>query len=345
MARNLLQLPPELLVEIVAFLQVRDLLRLAQTCHFAQSLAYSNLRSLVLGMQHGRTANPLSARRSIRTPPSPRTLHPTDPHLSRTHRFLSNHLDPSTVWVRIRDAHEYDSTTLFALHDSLTQNILSRHGSVLHKLTLSLWTLTPAVAAALAQLPALRALSLSLQTPLHGPPVPRSRISDACPHTAQRKAWGQLSVTAVWRPRLCSLRLENADLGVRELGNLLGEAEKCGELVLSSPRKRRPRGAGARYIGGDLWTFLGERCHGGTELRRLVLDECGGLVDGRVCATVEILGGLEYLDLRGCYTSDGVIEHWEKCGWPTFTFFPPGMQDDGRDMALEVDPAYVVDFG
>ncbi|KAH7127020.1 hypothetical protein B0J11DRAFT_432416 [Dendryphion nanum] len=197
---NLLNLPPELQVQILAFLPVRSLLKFSQVCHHAHILASSSLHTLSLG------------------------IHSTDLRGSIDY-------DPYQVSVLIPDAQTFDYTTLLSFHTALTKSILIRHGSTLRNLDISLWTLTTPTATALSALPALRAVSIRIEDVSHVRAMSRNKI--AAQRVEQRHAWTTLTSKAIWASRLNALRIEGAELNSRQLMTLVHKSRWIREIWVS----------------------------------------------------------------------------------------------------------------
>jgi hypothetical protein len=249
MVNQLLELPPELITQILAFLPVRTLLKFSETSHYARFLANSNLHTLNLGI-------PAIRDRSLIKDTSDK------------------------IHVRIKGAFNYDYTTLLNFHNALIQSILLRHADTLRTLDLSLWTLTQPIAETIAELSALRSLSIRVEEDIFARAVPRNCM--AWERREQDKAWTVLARTATWKDRLRVLRLENAELTTEQLAALLCQSRWCGALQLSR----------CRFIGKELWRFLGRDWAGRSCLQRLVLDETGGVLDEKAFEAIVTLSGL-----------------------------------------------------
>lgn len=298
-AQLLLELPDELLVQILAFLPARALLKFAQTSRFAHALANSNLHILELGIR------PIRAKRLIRTFGRPgyiparnqasalvdasallpnessnrSSVSPVDPG---PHEPCDNDIDHDKIWVRIPDAHTYEYSTLHKFNTALVCSILLRHGNMLQTVDLSLWALTLPIANAIADLPALRNLSISIEDDIYARAVPRSLI--ALERFEQCAAWNQLVKNAVWKNRLRILQIKTADVTTPQLARLLKGNYRCQELCLS----------GCDSVGQELWAFLSSEWRGVAALRTLVVVECGGILDE---TTVEMIGKLSQLQV------------------------------------------------
>lgn len=208
----LLELPPELLLQILSPLPTKSLLQFAQTSHYALSLAYSNLHTLSLALAptyqsiwHAK----LFAATQFPEPPS----HPD--------------YDPHAVQIQIPQAWDFDYPTLLTFHNKIISSILNRHACALQKLDLTLWTLSIPIAQALAKLPALRDLSI---TTASAQAIPRAYTSPQ--RREESRAWNLLAMTANWTRRVQILRIENAEIATAQLCDLLSKTETLQQLTL-----------------------------------------------------------------------------------------------------------------
>lgn len=203
MVYQLLELPPEILAQILSLLPVRTLLKFSEISQHARSLANSNLHTLNLGIR------PIRARKGPKN---------TD----------------NDFWVRIPGARSFAYPTRLKFHNALFQSILARHADTLYIVNLSLWTLTRPIAEGLSKLYALQRLSISIEDDLYTRAVPRSRM--AAERLEQAKAWDLLGQAAVWTQRLRSLSIDHADLTTAQLAMLLRRSRRCGSLRFSGCR-------------------------------------------------------------------------------------------------------------
>lgn len=232
MVHHVLELPPELLNLILASLPVRSLLKFSETSRYTRVLANSNLHILQLGIEPIRALN-------------------------------RNKYSDDEIYMRIPHARTYDYTTLLKFHNALVHSILVRHADTLRTVNLSLWTISTPIAKGLSALYALQNLSIRIEDDMYARAVPRPYI--ALERREQHKAWNLLGQTAVWKDRLRTLKIENADLNISQLAALLQYNRRCQEMWLG----------GCRYIGKDLWQFLGCEWDGRLALRSLHVAECG----------------------------------------------------------------------
>ena len=183
--------------------------------------------------------------------------------------------------VRIPEVHTYDYQTITYFHDALVRNILLRHAEMLQVLDLSIWTFTIPIAMEISRLLALQKLSIRIEDDAYARAVPRAFLP--LERLEQDEAWDLLGQTAEWRDRLRVLKIENADLTMPHLVELLEQNHSCRELSLS----------GCRFIGEELWNFLGYAWIGGDFLQRLHVADCGGCLNERVLKTIVSLSGLQ----------------------------------------------------
>lgn len=200
MARSLLDLPPELLSQILSILSVRSLLKFSQTSRLSRTLANSNLHTLSLAIQ------PLRS------------------------RAAANYCEQKHC-VRVQNANICDYGMLLKFHNALLTSVVTRHADAMQALDLSIWTLTVPIANAVSNLFALRSLSIRIEDDLYARAMPRSSI--AFEKEEQDKAWDLLGQNAVWKHRLRRLKIQNADLTTEQLARLLEQSKGCEELWLS----------------------------------------------------------------------------------------------------------------
>ncbi|KAL6712453.1 hypothetical protein ACN47E_000330 [Coniothyrium glycines] len=301
MAQKLLDLPLELLINILGHLPVRSLLHFSETSQYSRFLANSNLQTLKLGVRSPRSRN------IIRT-------------------------GSERINIRIKDALDYDYTTLLNFHTTLVQGIIVRHADMLHTLDLSLWTLTKPIAEAITKVSALRNLSIRLEEDVYVRAVPRSCV--ARDRIEQDRAWTLLVESATWKYRLRSLKLESTEITTEQLTTLLDGSRQCAELHLSR----------CRYVTSEVWDLLGNQSWSGRlALRKLTLDESGGVLKDAAFQAISLLVGLQHLDLYGCYgTNRDDVAQWNKDAWHITSLILPAEECDGDGVILEVDPAYMV---
>ncbi len=301
MTRKLLELPPELLVHILALLSVRDLLNFSQASQQCRILANSNIHTLNLGVlltspfyitrradikRYRRIQHRLLDLASAQPPPVPPSDRDNEQLRSSNdverRKSTQKNNDSDTIWVRINEAHMYDSRSLLRFHDALFGSILHRHGQVLQHLHLCLWTLTPSVAQSIAKLSALRTLSIKIETNQHTQPILRHcRLKE---RTEPDKGWNILATNAAWTHHLRALKLENADLKHSHLSALLQNTRICRELSLQN----------CQFIGNELWTMLhSSTWQGRATLQHLAVGQCGGLLDERALTAIGQLHGLQ----------------------------------------------------
>jgi hypothetical protein len=208
----LLELPPELLIQILTTLPVKPLLKFSQTSRYARALAYSNLHTLSLAIY--------PSRRSSRN----NRLIPT--HLEPKLQSHRDH-DPHKILVRIPQAWDFDYPTLLSFHTAVVADILNRHACTLHNLDLSLWTLSIPIAKAICTLPALRSLSLRIESVQY---VPRPYLN--VQRKEERTAWDLLAVAPTWPSQIHTLRIENAEVTTGQLSSILSKTARLADLHL-----------------------------------------------------------------------------------------------------------------
>ncbi|KAF2741573.1 hypothetical protein EJ04DRAFT_507340 [Polyplosphaeria fusca] len=347
MSSPLLNLPPELLANMLSFLPIQALLRFSQTCHYSHGLAKSSLHTLSFGIHPTRVSGIISRLASTQYPQPKATSAFAASGESKARQARRDSLgsesladelfaeqDPYKVSVLIPDAQAFDYKTLFAFHSALTKSILLRHGGTLRNLDLSLWTLSKPIAKALSKLAALRALSIRIEDYPHVRAVPRKLAGRQ--QIEQRDAWELLVNQATWASRLHALRVEGGELSARQLCTLLSKNRWCAELWLCK----------CASIGTELWSYLGSEWEGRAALRILGVMRCGGQLNEEVLDLIGGLGGLQFLSLEGCHGLDSeTIERRNRNGWRIAECIPPQPKVEFAEVQnfIEVDPAYLED--
>ncbi|KAI4703282.1 hypothetical protein J4E81_002160 [Alternaria sp. BMP 2799] len=186
---HLLDLPTEILNQILTPLPTSSLLRFSETSRHARVLANANLHTFSLGI----------------APLAPAFFKYLDPAIT------TSTANPYDIWLRIPQARSYEYLTLHNFQSALVTSILKRHGTMLQHLNISVWALTLPMAKAITSLRALRTFSLRIESGVrYVRGIPRSRI--AIEREEQGKAWEVLTESAVeWSGRLTVVRLENCD--------------------------------------------------------------------------------------------------------------------------------------
>lgn len=340
MPLSLFDLPTELLLQILSTLPTNPLLRFAQTSHYARKLAYSNLHVLFVAISP-------SCRSSWYDKLIPAACSPK----------LPSHPDynPHKLLIRIPQAWEFDYPTLLTFHNKIIASILHRHASTLKKVDLTLWTLSVPIAKALANLPALRDLSIRIESIQLSP-----RAYLALQRREECEAWGLLASTPAFLSQICSLGIENAQVDVHQLRALVSEIETLKELRLSK----------CNMLTSSIWNVSNLTC-----LRHLCITDCVNMrVDETALETIsrmhklqvrqpqsqpqKIMGVVlhtisgrvltvsQVLDLHGCSGLDGeVLEQWNIDAWHIPVFVAPRAQRVLKEMGdIEVDPDYLLGY-
>jgi hypothetical protein len=279
MLPHLLSLPTEILSQILSSLPLSSLLRFSETCHRSRTMANANLQTLSLGIA------PLpSPYQSLLVLPKPPAR--TAAAISSSSSSHHHHTYYYDTWVRVPNMSSYEYNTLSNFQAALVTSILHRHGSVLQRVELSIWSLTVRMATALRSLHALRSIALRFDNGAgergHGRHVPRSHV--AAERAEQHKAWKVLArwPPPVWSKRLTAFRLDNADLTTEQLGVLLWESCVCRELVLER----------CRFVGSEVWGVVADWC-GVQGLWVLELVECGGVLGTEAVRAIGKMEGLK----------------------------------------------------
>lgn len=254
MTTKLFHLPPEILLQILQILPLTPLLRFAQTSRYARTLAYSNVQNLSLAIY-----------------PSHRN--------SWYNKLFATHHKPRhalAAAVQIPRAWDFNYSTLAVFHDKIIASIVDRHAFALQRLDLTLWRLSMPIAKALIQLPALRELSIHIETVQA---VPRTHM------TMQRKeeieAWSSLASNPAFMTSINTLTVNHAEINATQLDGLLARAERLQEVRLSR----------CDMLTSDIWSYA--QLH---QLHHLSLTDCTNVhVDD---AAVDAISKMVQLQVR-----------------------------------------------
>ncbi|KAF4301835.1 putative f-box domain protein [Botryosphaeria dothidea] len=363
---HLTSLPSELLLHILSFLPIRSLLAFSLASRSAYVLASSSLQTLSLGIYPTRVSSLISQLSSTSPTASPysrstRSLNSSVGSLPSSSPSTAS--DPftedCTVAHVIPQASELRPHTLLAFHTALTSSILSRYCMSMRHLELSIWTLTPPVADALAGLKNLRTLCLRIEDPFGrgflrrwiinwgsttdeeddvGPRSPR-RVPDlyrALPEAGTGTEWNKFA--EAWS-RLETLRLVGAEISDWQLCQILKKNPGLKELWLKK----------CLDVGAELLKFLDEEWEGRSYLQTLGLVDCdlAGEVNQDAVKHIGSLSNLQVLSLLGCKgLTNSTVERLNDESWHIPQIELPGahVTDLGPMPAvIEVDPAYVDD--
>ncbi|KAF2461244.1 hypothetical protein BDY21DRAFT_331523 [Lineolata rhizophorae] len=333
MSPNFESLPPELQLNILSYLPIPSLLAFSQTSRTSHALATTSLRTLSLGIYPNRLSSLISrlSNNSSTCQPS-RQPDAATSHGSASaadtkplHRGKSKHARPTapdwannTISMTIPAANKLSTPTLLSFHTSLTVALLKRYAPALRHLDLSVWTLTPQIAAALAGIKNLRTLSIRIENPFS------RRGVLTC---GGGPAWNMLAGKF---GRLERLRIEGADITEWQLERILEANTSVRELYV----RRCPR------VGKGLWQYLAEEWGYGENLWGLGHISCRHL-DDEIYEWARMLRGLEFLSLHGCtyLRNDDIKRENEIWGIPEI-IMPQAIDDQGYPNMIEVDPAY-----
>lgn len=257
MTTKLFHLPPEILLQLLEILPLTPLLRFAQTSRYARNLAYSNVQNLSLA------------------------IYPS--HRSSCHNklFSSQHKPrhAHAATIQIPRAWDFDHWTLAIFHDKIIASIVGRHAFALQRLDLTLWRLSTLIAKALKRLPALRELSIQIET-VHA--IPRTYM------TMQRKeeieAWSSLASDPAFLASINTLIIKHAEINATQVDRLLAGAERLREMRLSR----------CDMLTSDVWSSA-QLCR----LHHLSLTDCTNVhVDGTAVETISKMVQLQVRQLH-----------------------------------------------
>lgn len=281
-------LPTELVLHILSYLPVRDILRFSQLNHEASSLASSSLHTLRLGVYPSKLASLISRLASISPQSFPTTSKPRMILFDPSSYDTNPSSDPHTVSVILPEVAEHDPETLLSFHTTLLSSVVDRYHGSLSDLDLSIWSLTPPIAAALAKCHNLKSLNIRVENPYmraRGIPTPRTWNRRAN-HEGWVDHWECLTASTAFG-RLESLRLDGAVcLKEEDLLRILHCNEGIRELWLT----RCPA------VGSGLVQFLGEFWGGRTYLRSLGVISCGEVSED----ALKFLAGTPQLQVSSC---------------------------------------------
>lgn len=220
--RNLLQLPPELLIRILTQLSLRPLLRFSLISRRCWELSNESLSHLSFGVFPDRVSERmawLSQRDGTHcstTVPVPNVpAYPID--------------ESDAARLIIPGASALDRQTLTRFHNELTCKVLERYASGLRVLDLTVWYISQEVGDALSKLRGLKCLRLRVINPFHRHRLGRAYFASAL----ERDVWSHGSLREALTNLRC-LRLENVDMDEeRDIAVLLEKNPALQVLVLN----------------------------------------------------------------------------------------------------------------
>src|SRR5689334_20635965 len=116
MSSPLLDLPPELLTSVLAFLPIQNLLRFSQTCRYSHSLAKSSLHTLSLGIHPTRVSGIISRLAS--------TQYPLPKHVVSAFSIPSDTAIATSSFYRSSRGNKSSADDLLAEHDPYKVSVL-----------------------------------------------------------------------------------------------------------------------------------------------------------------------------------------------------------------------------
>jgi hypothetical protein len=265
---SLLQLPPELIAQILAYLPVKALLRFGEASHCTNRLVIPNFHNLAVSFHTNRCTRP-----NNRTTATFNKKPPSQPDRANK--------EPNPHEVSIKLDPTYECIILLNLHCALMKTLLLRY-SALHTLEMTLWTLNVPMAKALAHLPGLRELSIRIDETAFIP-----QYHESSRYTVQRQAWDTLAIHAVWAPCVRRLHFTNCDIDSMQLIRLLRTSSRLGGLGLSQ----------CPFVDERLLEFMGCDWRGRKGLRTLLLAECDDALGGMALDAIDDLSGLQVSEL------------------------------------------------
>lgn len=274
---GLLELPSELLGQILDHLPLRSLLAFSEASRAAHALALSSLHTLSLGVYPTRLASKISQL----------AAGDWDPRGNHTISCRDEGNDHAVSLI-IPRAESHDGNTLLTFHNALMSSVLSRYACSLRTLELSIWAMSRPIALALAEMHGLKSLSLRTENPYSrltmaglGGWKPRNVVGPAA--TEDKRAWFLLA--SAWG-RLEVLRLYGARLGKLQLLQIL-EANVCiRELWLKNCSK----------LGAEIWPLLGENWTHRDSLTKLSVMGCCEVRD----ESLQYIGNMKNLRVSTC---------------------------------------------
>jgi hypothetical protein len=268
MTCSLLQLPPELLAQILEDLPVKALLKFGEASHRTNRLVVSNFHNLAFSFHTNR-----------RTPPSNRTVNTFNKKSSSQPHRVNTERSPYEVLIHLDPT--YECIILLNLHCALTRSLLLRY-SALRTLEMSLWALAAPMAKALARLSGLRELSIRIDETTF-----ISHYHEPIRDIVQQQAWDALAAHAVWAPSVRCLRFANCHIDSVQLIRLLSPGRRLGELGLSA----------CPFVDERVLEFMGCNWRGREGLQTLALAECDDALGGGALEAIDDLSGLQVGEL------------------------------------------------
>ena len=221
-SKNLLHLPPEIIVRILSYLHIHSLLQFSLASHQCHNLSRLSLHTITFGIYPSRTSKNLArlgAGKNLQclTDTVPSLVDPID--------------DRDIAAVVIQDSSALDRSTQLLFHNRLIQSILLRYEAGLRTLNLTIWRLDTDMAEALKQLKGLKSLSLRVRNPFN--PMKPLVLEDKKPVFNEKDIWSRHLSTA-WKG-LRTLRLEGIQLDdPKDVSTILLANSQMQELILTN---------------------------------------------------------------------------------------------------------------
>ncbi|KAF1815521.1 hypothetical protein P152DRAFT_455234 [Eremomyces bilateralis CBS 781.70] len=316
----LTSLPPEVLLDILAYLPLRSLLSFGQASKISHQLASCAMHRLSLGIFPTRLSGILSRLSGVST----------------LDLYSPSHLedvqdDTRIASIVIPDAATLNSYSLLAFHNALISAVLSRYAYSLRDLDLTIWMLTPPIAKALGSARGLKRLRLRVENPFKLRGGLRAGDRDVQRRLPPEKGGLWDTFPGSWH-KLEGLMIDGSIIGLDTLQGILKGCGCLKELWL----KNCPN------ISGKLVEFLANDWNGAYALEGLGLANCGIVHDDDLEPIIH-LTRLKLLSLYDCRGLDNDnVNKINKGTWKIrHLILSDSMDLPSEHHIIEVDPAYM----
>lgn len=302
-------LPPELLLEVLSYLDIRPLLSFSETCRAAHFFTSSSLHTLNLGIYPNGLAQHFGH--------------------AKAHEDNSNFEPVSLVIPDIKRSSEKAD---LAFHNKLTASIIQRYSSSIQHLTLRLWTLSPSIATALTEAKGLRSLHLRIDNPCGKPARPQRRLREMVGPAAREEeiAWNSLAHS--WSV-LHELNIEGGKVDSQQVQQILEANPQLTQLSVKD----------CSHTDADILKFACEEWAGKESLTYLGFEDSPAvMMEDLEELDMGAVSSLQTLSLRDCIAVENErVQDMNKESWHIPELLLSAAFPSMIPAVIEVDPAFM----